>query len=108
MGKELGRQLGVIVGDVIFIISPRGMLSPAGHMPTMSRFKVIGFFESGMYEYDGSLAYIHLAEAQKMLRIPEAVSGIEVRLNDIYHAKKSPKRLMVTLAFLTGPGPGCR
>ena len=99
LGKELGRQLGVIVGDVIFIISPRGMLSPAGHMPTMRRFKVIGFFESGMYEFDGSLAYIHLAEAQKMLRIPDAVSGIEVRLNDIYQAKIIAEKIGDDLGF---------
>ncbi len=99
LGKELGRQLGVIVDDVIFIISPRGMLSPAGHMPTMRRFRVVGFFESGMYEFDGSLAFIHLAEAQKMLRMSDAASGIEVRLNDIYQAKKIAAKIDDELGF---------
>lgn len=99
LGKELGRKLGVIVGDLIFIISPRGMLSPAGHMPTMRRFKVVGFFESGMYEFDGSLSYINLAEAQKILRMPEAVSGIEVRLNDIYQAEKIAAKIDDELGF---------
>lgn len=99
LGKELGRKLGVIVGDLIFIISPRGMLSPAGHMPTMRRFKVVGFFESGMYEFDGSLAYINLVEAQKILRMPAAVSGIEVRLNDIYQAEKIAAKIDDELGF---------
>ena len=99
LGKELGRKLGVIVGDIVFIISPRGMLSPAGHMPTMRRFKVVGFFESGMYEFDGSLSYINLAEAQKILRMPEAVSGIEVRLNDIYQAEKIAAKIDDELGF---------
>ena len=99
LGKELGRKLGVIVGDMVFIISPRGMLSPAGHMPTMRRFKVVGFFESGMYEFDGSLSYINLAEAQQILRMPEAVSGIEVRLNDIYQAEKIAAKIDDELGF---------
>jgi lipoprotein-releasing system permease protein len=82
MGKELARQTGVTPGDTVSLISPRGMVSPIGHIPAMRRFSVIGFFESGMYEYDGSLAYVHLADAQKMLRLAGAVTGIEVRVHD--------------------------
>jgi lipoprotein-releasing system permease protein len=99
LGKQLGRRLGVIVGDVVYIISPRGMLIPAGHVPGMRRFKVVGFFESGMYEFDGSLAYIRLSEAQKMMRMPGAVSGIDVRLNDIYQAKTVAAKIIDTLGF---------
>lgn len=99
LGLELGRQLGVTVGDVIFIISPGGMLSPAGHLPAMRRFKVVAFFESGMYEFDGSLAYVHLSEAQKMLRTPNAVSGIEVCIDDIDQAQKIAAKIDDTLGF---------
>jgi lipoprotein-releasing system permease protein len=99
LGKQLGRQLGVIVGDMIVIISPRGLLSPAGHMPGMRRFKVVGFFESGMYEFDGSLAYILLSEAQKMMRMPRAVSGIDVRINDIYQADRIAAEINDKLGF---------
>ncbi len=99
LGKQLGSQLGVVREDVIFMISPRGMLGPTGHLPAMRRFKVVGFFESGMYEFDGSLAYIHLAEAQKLMRMSNAVSGIEVRLHDIYQAENIAARIGETLGF---------
>ena len=52
LGKELAKNLGVHKGDMIYLISTRGMISPIGHVPTMKRFKVTGFFESGMYEFD--------------------------------------------------------
>ncbi len=100
LGKQLGRQLGVIAGDMVYIISPRGMLSPAGHIPGMHRFKVVGFFESGMYEFDANLAYILLSEAQKMMRMPlTAVSGIDVRLNDTDQAERIAGKINDTLGF---------
>jgi lipoprotein-releasing system permease protein len=88
LGRELAQGLGIFKGDAAYIISPRGMISPAGHLPSMRRFRVVGLFESGMYEYDGSFAYIHLHEAQKILRMGHAVSGIEMELTDIYKALK--------------------
>ena len=87
LGKELARNLGVIKGKIIYLISPRGMLSPVGHVPAMKQFKVTGFFESGMYDFDSSFAYIHLNDAQKLLRMGDAVSGVEVRVSDIYKAR---------------------
>ncbi|RUA03135.1 MAG: lipoprotein-releasing ABC transporter permease subunit [Deltaproteobacteria bacterium] len=99
LGKQLGRQLGVVEGDIVYIISPRGMLIPAGHIPGMHRFKVVGFFESGMYEFDGALAYILLSEAQRMMRMPHAVSGIDVRLYDAGQAESIAARINDTLGF---------
>jgi lipoprotein-releasing system permease protein len=87
LGRELAKNLGVVQGDVVHVISPRGMLAPTGHVPTMKPFRVSGYFESGMYEYDQTFAYIHLADAQRLLRMGEAVTGIEVRVNDIYQAR---------------------
>ncbi len=86
LGKVLASNLHVDTGDMIYLISFRGMLSPVGHMPSMKRFKVKGLFESGMYEYDGSLAYIHIKDAQKVLRMGDSVNGIGIRVNDIYLA----------------------
>lgn len=83
LGKELAANLGVTPGDTLYIISPRGMLSPAGFIPAMVRFQVVGLFESGMYEFDGTLSFIDLAQAQKMLRMPGSVTGIQIRLTDI-------------------------
>jgi lipoprotein-releasing system permease protein len=87
LGKELARNLGVIEGEMIHLMSPRGMLSPIGHIPAMKQFKVTGFFQSGMYEYDQTFAFIHFKDAQKMLRMGDSVTGIVFRI---------------------GPGTGCR
>jgi lipoprotein-releasing system permease protein len=99
LGKELARSLGVVKGDMVYVISPRGMLSPIGHVPAMKQFQVTGFFESGMYDFDGSFSYIRLSEAQRLLRMGDAVSGIEVRVHDIYHAKKVAQEIVAKLGF---------
>jgi lipoprotein-releasing system permease protein len=99
LGKELAKSIGVKTGDGIYIISPKGMLSPVGHLPAMRRFVVTGFFESGMYEYDGSFAYIHLKDAQKLLRMPGNISGIEVRVKDIYRAREVADKITGQLGF---------
>jgi lipoprotein-releasing system permease protein len=99
LGKELARNLGLIKNDIVYLISPRGLISPIGHLPSMKRFKVTGFFESGMYEYDGSLAYIRLSDAQKILRLSDAVTGIEVRIRDIYRAKSIARKIVGDLGF---------
>ncbi len=87
LGKALAANLGVITGDTIYMISPRGMLSPIGHMPAMIKFRVVDLFASGMYEFDGTLAFIDLSQAQKMLRMDHCVTGIEIRLTDMDRAK---------------------
>jgi lipoprotein-releasing system permease protein len=99
LGRELAKNLGVVKGDNIYLISPRGMLAPIGHIPSMKRFKVTGFFESGMYEFDGSFAYIHIKEARKILRMTDAVTGIEVRVDDIYMAKRIADKIISRLGF---------
>ncbi|NQT10243.1 MAG: ABC transporter permease, partial [Desulfobacteraceae bacterium] len=86
LGRELARNLGVMENDIIYLISPRGMISPVGHIPAMKRFRVTGVFESGMYEYDTSLAYVHIKDAQSILHIGDSVTNIGVRVKDIYKA----------------------
>ncbi len=86
LGKELARNMGVIKGDRIDLITPRAFLTPVGHMLSLKRFEVAGFFEVGMYEYDMTLAFILLSDAQKLLRIPKKINGIEIRLKEIYQA----------------------
>jgi lipoprotein-releasing system permease protein len=99
LGKELARNLGVIEGEMIHLMSPRGMLSPIGHIPAMKQFKVTGFFQSGMYEYDQTFAFIHFKDAQKMLRMGDSVTGIDVRVTDIYKARDIAERLISKLGF---------
>ncbi|RJQ76869.1 MAG: lipoprotein-releasing ABC transporter permease subunit [Desulfobacteraceae bacterium] len=84
MGRDLARSLGLIQGDTVFVISPKGFLAPAGFVPYMKRFEVIDFFQTGMYEYDGSLVFIRLEDAQTLSHARGTASAIEVRVNEIF------------------------
>jgi lipoprotein-releasing system permease protein len=99
LGKELAKSLNIQVDDMVFLISSRGMISPVGIIPAMKKFKVVGEFESGIYDYDSSIAYIHMTEAQKILNMQGAVTGIEVRLKDIDQAKAVGARLEKELGY---------
>ena len=99
LGRELARNLGVIEGDVIYLIALRGTLSPIGHLPAMKQFKVTGFFESGMYEYDQTFAYINLKDAQKIMRMGDAVTGLDIRVTDIYDARNVAQRIVAKLGM---------
>jgi lipoprotein-releasing system permease protein len=99
LGKELARNLGVIEGDRVYLISAHGMLSPIGHLPAMKQFKVTGFFQSGMYEYDQTFAFIHINDAQRMLRMDDSVTGIDIRVDDIYAARTIADEIISELGF---------
>lgn len=99
LGRELAMNLGVSEGAVVYIISPRGMMSPVGHIPAMKRFEVTGVFASGFYEYDATLAYIHLSTAQKLLKMGDAVTGVGLRIDDIYHADRMSKDIGADFGF---------
>lgn len=99
LGKELAKNLGVKKDDILYIISPRGMVSPIGHLPAMKRFKVVGVFESGIYDYDEALAYIHIKQAQNILRMKDSVTGIEIHVEDIYKAKDIAEKIVRDIGF---------
>ncbi|MBZ4659210.1 MAG: lipoprotein-releasing transporter permease subunit [Desulfacinum sp.] len=99
LGVELAARLGVQKGDYVTLISPTGRLTPVGRVPKSRLFRVTGLFKSGMYEYDNSLAYVHLSEAQKLLGIGETVTGVEVRVRDIYEAGSIAERLQKRLGY---------
>ncbi len=99
LGRELARNIGVVEGDVIYLIALRGTLSPIGHLPAMKQFKVTGFFESGMYEYDQTFAYINLKDAQHITRMGDAVSGLDIRVKDIYHARDVAQQVVAKLGL---------
>ncbi|MBF0135479.1 MAG: lipoprotein-releasing ABC transporter permease subunit [Magnetococcus sp. DMHC-1] len=79
LGDRLASNLGVHVGQPVTMVAPVGNITALGTMPRMKRFHVAGIFDSGMYEYDKTLAYIHLADAQTFFRFDEQVTGIEIR-----------------------------
>jgi lipoprotein-releasing system permease protein len=85
VGSELARALGVLSGNVLTIVSPTGLLSPAGMVPRWKKFLVTGIFESGMYEYDSGMAYISLEAAQQFLKMPDQASGIWIRIGDVHN-----------------------
>ena len=99
LGKELAVSLGVSEGETLYLISPKGMMSPIGHMPTMKRFEVTGIFESGFYEYDASLVFIHLKTAQQLIKIGDSISGVGVRIDDIYQARQVSEKITNELGF---------
>jgi len=87
LGKELAERLSVVTGDRINLISPTGTMTPAGPMPRMTSFVVSGIFELGMYEYDSSLAFISLHNAQKFFRLGDTATGVEIKLHDVDEAR---------------------
>lgn len=97
LGRELAKNLGLVEGDTVYLISPRGMLSPVGHVPAMKRFRLVGLFSSGMYEFDGSFSYVDLKDAQHVLRMGDAVTGIELRVHDIYAADRIGREISSAL-----------
>ncbi len=99
LGAELANTLGVMKGDMVYLISSRGMISPLGHMPAMRRFLVADLFKSGMYEYDNSLAYIHIKDAQKIMRMEDDVTGIEMRVSDVDDVKLIGEKIVTELGF---------
>jgi lipoprotein-releasing system permease protein len=87
LGRTLAANLGAGVGDQVTLLSPvGGGLTPLGFAPRMRGFRVAGIFDVGMYEYDAGLAYVPLPAAQAFFRLGGAVTGIEVRLADLYRA----------------------
>ncbi len=88
IGKELSRNLMTRPGDILTVVSPLGKLTPLGRIPYDRKFRVTAVFESGMYEYDSSMAYISLKEAQDFLGFDDKVTGIEVKVADVYQADR--------------------
>jgi lipoprotein-releasing system permease protein len=99
LGKELAANLGVSPGDLVEILVPGGNITPMGAFPGVARFRVAGLSESGMYEYDSSFAYVSLAEAGKIMGMGGRVTGIEVKVGDIYQAGRIAARIRVALGY---------
>ncbi len=97
LGSELARALGVLAGEKIVLIAPQGQVTPAGVVPRLKQFTVVGIFEVGMFEYDSGLALIHLEDAQKLFQMGDAVSGVRLKLDDLYAARTVAREVMAKL-----------
>jgi lipoprotein-releasing system permease protein len=93
LGSELARALGVFVGDKVTLIAPQGSVTPAGVVPRLKSFTVVGLFEVGMFEYDSGLALIRMEDAQKLYRMDDRVSGVRLKLDDLFKAPRVSREL---------------
>jgi len=93
LGRELARNLGVGPGEQIDILSPLGRRTPVGRVPQLSKHLVVGLLESGMFEYDSSFIIMSLATAQKFLGMGDQVTGIEIKVTDLYEADRIAQAL---------------
>lgn len=99
IGKEMAKNLGIYLYDIITIISPMGVSTPMGVMPRMKKFIVVGIFESGFYEYDSTLAYLSLKSCQDFLQMGDTVTGIDIKVADIYKADTIARKIQSKLGF---------
>lgn len=99
LGKELASNLGVFIGDKINIVSPVAEIGPMGMLPKIKQFRVVAIFQIGMFEYDSNLVLTHISEAQDFFSMKNEISGIELKLNDIYKAPEIKEHLQTRLGF---------
>jgi lipoprotein-releasing system permease protein len=94
LGADLARSLHVFTGDKVTLIAPQGTVTPAGVVPRLKSFKVVGIFEVGMFEYDSGLALINLQDAQTLYQMGDNVSGIRLKVDDLFQAPRIARELV--------------
>jgi len=97
LGRELAAGMGVFTGDKINIVSPVNEIGPMGMLPKVKQFRVVAIFEVGMFEYDSNLVLTHIKPAQEFFGMKEEITGIQLRLDDIYKAPEVRKDLQKRL-----------
>ncbi len=93
LGRDLAQALRVQLGDKVTLIAPQGLVTPAAVLPRVKQFELVGVFEAGMFEYDSGLALVHLADAQALYRLGDAVSGVRLKLDDLFAAPRVAREL---------------
>jgi lipoprotein-releasing system permease protein len=93
LGKDMADELGTTVGSVVLVTSPQGELTPFGMVPKYNRFRVVGIFNSGFYDYDSSWAFTRLSDAQQLFGLGDLVSVIEFKVDNIYKADEISRQL---------------
>ncbi|MDO9244389.1 MAG: lipoprotein-releasing ABC transporter permease subunit, partial [Rhodocyclaceae bacterium] len=97
LGAELAHALRVFEGEKVALIAPQGMVTPAAILPRMKQFTVVGIFEVGMFEYDSGLALIHLGDAQKLYQMEDRVTGVRLKLDDLFMAPRVVRELAASI-----------
>lgn len=94
LGKDLARALGVYQYDKVTLIIPQANVTPTGIMPRLRRFTVVGIFEAGMYEYDSTMALLHVEDAARLFRMKGQVTGVRLKLDDMFKAAEVTRDLV--------------
>ncbi len=97
LGDELAAHLGINVGENVNLLSPQGRQTAMGSIPKLKKFRIVGLFHSGMYEYDSGMAIISIKAAQDFFEMEGKITGVEVKVNDLYTANITAKELTETL-----------
>ena len=93
LGKDMAEELAATVGSIVLVTSPQGELTPFGMVPKYDRFRVVGIFNSGFYDYDSSWAFTRLSDAQRLFGLGDLVSVLEFKVDDIYQAEQISRQL---------------
>lgn len=99
IGKELSSRLGLFVNDKVNVLSPTGEIGPLGMIPKVRTFRVVGIFEMGMFEFDSNLVITNLKATQEFFDMGRSITGIEVRLKDLYKASEVREKVQKTLGY---------
>lgn len=97
LGIDLARALGVIPGDKVALVAPQGLVTPAGVIPRLKQFTVAGVFEAGITDADSALALMHLKDAQTLYQLGDTVSGVRLKLDDLFAARTVARQLLADL-----------
>jgi lipoprotein-releasing system permease protein len=97
LGADLARALGVFQGDKVALVAPQGLVTPAGVIPRLKQFTVAGVFEAGINDADAGLALVHLRDAQTLYQLGERVSGVRLKLDDLFAAREVSRELAGSL-----------
>jgi lipoprotein-releasing system permease protein len=97
LGADLARALGVLRGDRLALVAPQGVVTPAGLIPRLKQFTVVGVFEAGIVDADAGLALVHLRDAQTLYQMGEAVSGVRLKLDDLFASRSVARELLAKL-----------
>jgi lipoprotein-releasing system permease protein len=97
LGADLARALGVLPGDKVALVAPQGMVTPAGVIPRLKQFTVVGIFEVGIVDADAALALVDLQDAQTLYQMGDTVSGVRLKLDDLFAARSVARELLSQL-----------
>jgi lipoprotein-releasing system permease protein len=104
IGKDLAETIGAGIGDTVWVTSPQGELTPVGMMPRVERYRLVGIFQSGFYQYDSSYGFMRLSDAQRLFSEPDLISVISFKVDDLYHADRIGQQIAARANALRGGG----